>query len=376
MNDLPLIDLNLGGTAMDFLLGDSPSDTAIPADRPIRKLFHWTDDPACPLVLTMDWSSLESLLACNRSAEYKLVHSRTTHTKSALIFGAAFHSALECFYKRSPSDTQASLLELGGRAIQAEYALHSHVTIDDYRTADYCFSCFSLYLSQYFNETITPYIHEGKPLVEFTFVMPVGMTEVPVSVFALWGLGKLTNDAAREELSFIGALAGATIPCRIEWSGIVDVLMQMGDGHTLRVCDHKTTSILSDAFFNSFQVSMQPIGYVAAMRAAFPDLNIKGFYLNCAACRKPTKTGIAYESYRRPYDYTAWQCEEWKQDLLALIGELLHNLTSKNFPKKTNWCAGKYGACPYLDVCSAPASQRAMILNTGLFADNTWKPGT
>lgn len=380
MNNLPLIDLDLGGTAIDFLLGDSPADESTPAEpKAIRKLFHWTEDPACPLVLTMDWSSLESLLACNRSAEYKLVHSRTTHTKSALIFGAAFHSALECFYKRAPSDTQASLLELGGRAIQAEYALHSHVIIDDYRTADYCFSCFSLYLAQYFNETITPYIHEGKPLVEFTFVMPVGMTEVPISVFETWGFGKLTNDSVREaaEVTASKELGGdERIPCRIEWSGIVDVLMQMGDGHTLRVCDHKTSSIKTNALFDSYQISMQALGYVAAMRAAFPDFSIKGFYLNSIICRAPSKTGIAYESYRRPYDYSAEQCEEWKQDLLALIGELLHNLTSKNFPKKTNWCAGKYGACPYLDVCSAPASQRAMILNTGLFADNTWKPGT
>jgi len=382
MNPPPSIDLDLGSNPLAFLVGDSPLDDTAPSDRPIRKLFHWTDDPSCPLVLTMDWSSLESLLACNRSAEYKLVHSRGTHTKSALIFGAAFHSALECFYKRSPSDTIESLLELGGRAIQAEYALNSHVIIDDYRTADYCFSCFSVYLGEYFNESITPYIHEGKPLVEFTFVYPVGMTEVPADVFEKWGYGKLTNDADKEHAHRIGYTPGhkdilpRIIPCRIEWSGIVDVLMQMGDGKTLRVCDHKTTSILSDAFFNSFQVSMQPVGYVAAMRAAFPDLNIKGFYLNCAACRKPTKTGIAYESYRRPYDYTAEQCEEWREDLLAIIGELLHNLTSKNFPKKTNWCAGKYGACCYLDVCSAPASQRAMILGTGLFADNTWKPGT
>jgi hypothetical protein len=378
MNNLPLIDLNLGGTAMDFLLGDSPADESTPAEpKAIRKLFHWTDDPSCPLVLTMDWSSLESLLACNRSAEYKLVHSRTTHTKSALIFGAAFHSALECFYKRSPEDTIESITQLGGRAIQAEYALHPTGAVDDYRTADFCFATYCQYVAQYFNETITPYIHEGKPLVEFTFVMPVGMTSVPTNVFDKWGIGKLTNNPDRESDYSSDAIPnGSTIPCRIEWSGIIDALMRMGDGETLRVCDHKTSSISTNALFDSYSVSMQPIGYVTAMRAAFPDLNIKGFYLNSVICRKPTRTGISYESYRRPYDYTTEQCNEWKSDLLALIGELLHNLTSKNFPKKTNWCAGKYGACPYLDVCSAPSSQRAMILNTGMFADNTWKPGT
>jgi hypothetical protein len=365
---------------MDFLLGSDapPSDDFSPpaAPKAIRKLFHWTDDPACPLVLTMDWSSLESLLACNRSAEYKLVHSKTTHTKSALIFGAAFHSALECFYKRSPLDTVETITTLGGRAIQAEYALHPPGLIDDYRTADFCFATYCQYVAQYFNETITPYVHEGKPLVEFTFVMPVGMTEVPADVFEKWGYGKLTNDPERERANSLGAQLLGSIPCRIEWSGIIDALMLMSDGETLRVCDHKTSSISTSALFDSYNVSMQPIGYVTAMRAAFPDLTIKGFLLNSVICRKPTKTGTSYESYRRPYDYTTEQCDEWKSDLLALIGELLHNLSSKNFPKKTNWCAGKYGACPYLDVCSAPASQRAMILNTGMFADNTWKPGT
>lgn len=387
MNSLPSLDLNLGSTAIDFLLGDSPADESVSPAEPkaIRKLFHWTDDPTCPLVLTMDWSSLESLLACNRSAEYKLVHSRTTHTKSALIFGAAFHAALECFYKRGASVTQEDIIALGGKAIQAEYALHPPGAIDDYRTADFCFSIFCHYVNQHFNEPITPYIHEGKPLVEFTFVMPVGMTEVPIHIFNRWGYGKLTNDAIREWKEDNKVSTGyppgtkgfvrTTLPCRIEWSGIVDALMLMGDGETLRVCDHKTSSIKTNALFDSYTVAMQPIGYVAAMRAAFPHLPIKGFLLNSVICRQPTKTGISYEPYRRPYDYSEEQCNEWKSDLLALIGELLHNLTTKNFPKKTNWCAGKYGACPYLDVCSAPASQRLMILNTGLYADNTWKPG-
>jgi len=369
---LPSLDLNLAGSAMDFLLGPSSEDTSAPASLPIRKLFHWTDNPSCPLVLTMDWSSLESLLACNRSAEYKLVHSRTTHTKSALIFGAAFHAALECYYKRNASDSLESILELGGRAIQAEYAKYPPNAIDDYRTADFCFSTFVHYANQYFNESLTPFVHEGKPLIEFTFNMPVGMTDVEASIFSSWGFGKLTNDASRER----DYDTTEFIPCRIEWSGIIDALMLMGDGETLRVCDHKTSSIKTNALFDSYAVSMQPIGYVTAMRAAFPDLTIKGFLLNSVICRPPTRTGISYESYRRPYDYSPEQCTEWKQDLLALIGELLHNLASKNFPKKTNWCAGKYGACPYLDVCSAPSSQRAMILNSGMYSDNTWKPGT
>lgn len=378
MQDFPDINLDLNGSVQSTLT-DTALDSQAPAPLPVRKLFHWTDDPECPLILRIDWSSLESLLACNRSAEYKLVHSRVPPTKSALIFGAAFHSALEAFYKRDPSDSVETILSIGGRAIQAEYALHPSSCINDYRTADFCYSTFSQYVAQYFHESFKPVIYEGKPLVEFTFSFPVGRTKIPASIFKQWGYGKLTS---RPETEVYFAedegrlqLSNGMLNCQIEWSGIVDSLMLMGDGETIRVWDHKTTSILSDAFFNAFQVSMQPIGYVTAMRAAFPDLKIKGFMLNCIACRKPTKTGQSYESYRRPYDYSLEQEQEFLTDLLALIGELFHNLASKTFPKKTNWCAGKYGACPYLDVCSAPASQRPLILSTGLFADNTWKPG-
>ena len=179
-------------------------------------------------------------------------------------------------------------------------------------------------------------------------------------MFQLWGFGTLTNDADKEA-SLNSSLGLATLPVHIEWTGIIDMLAEING--ELYIGDHKTTSIISQDFFDGFEIAMQPTGYFAAMRAAFPALPIKGFMANVLACRKPvaaiTKSGKPtsskpFEAFRRQYHYSDWHVNEFKQDALALVEELFANVTNKFFPKKTQWCVGKYGKCPYFDVCSLP----------------------
>lgn len=154
------------------------------------------------------------------------------------------------------------------------------------------------------------------------------------------------------------------------------------NGH-LYVVDHKTTSILSQDFFDGFEIAMQPTGYFSAIQAAFPDLPIRGFMVNVLACRKPvaavTKSGRPttskpFEPHRRQYDYHPWHVAEFKQDALALVEELFANITNKFFPRKTQWCVGKYGKCPFFDVCSLPPESRLEMLMSDNYVYNTWKP--
>lgn len=176
--------------------------------------------------------------------------------------------------------------------------------------------------------------------------------------------------------------SGATsLPCSIEWTGIVDMIASLSGEHWL--VDHKTTSILSGDFFDGFEIAMQPVGYVAAARAAFPDLDIQGFMVNVLACRKPVSavtasgkksTAKAFEPHRRFYRYDTWKETEFRTDALALIEEFIANLTSNYFPRKTQWCIGKYGKCPFFEVCSLPPEQRMMMLESGTYQENTWKP--
>ena len=249
----------------------------------------------------------------------------------------------------------------------------------DYRTSDYAIQSFHSYITHYQNEILTPFVHEGKPLVEFSFAYPLGKVELPIDMFGYWPpFGTLTNSAEKEKAVYLN---GGTIPVHIEWTGIIDMLAEVNGG--LYVVDHKTTSIISQDFFDGFEIAMQPTGYFAAMRAAFPDLPIKGFMANVLACRKPvaaiTKSGKPtsskpFEAFRRQYHYSDWHVNEFKQDALALVEELFANVTNKFFPKKTQWCVGKYGKCPYFDVCSLPPQSRMDMLMSDQYINNTWKP--
>ena len=372
---------------------------------PIRKLFHWNPDGS--LTFRVDWSSIESLLGCNRSAEYKLIHSRQGGSRSALTFGAAIHAGLEVWYRNkdkigqhvnalleinpyeNPSDfilTREALLSRCYSAIESTFASSPPSLFPDYRTSDYAIQSFHSYITHYQNEILTPFVHEGKPLVEFSFAYPLGKVELPIEMFNSWGVGTLTNDIEQERFYLgrqpdLATQSPLSLPVHIEWTGIIDMLAEInGD---LYVVDHKNTSIISQDFFDGFEIAMQPTGYFAAMRAAFPDLPIKGFMANVLACRKPvaafTKSGKPtsskpFEAFRRQYHYSDWHVNEFKQDALALVEELFANVTNKFFPKKTQWCVGKYGKCPYFDVCSLPPQSRMDMLMSDQYINNTWKP--
>lgn len=378
------------------------------SDLPIRKLFHWNLDNS--LTCRIDWSSIESLLGCNRSAEYKLIYSRQGGSRSALTFGAAIHAGLEVWYRNKtkinkvvhqdslteltePTDgehiilTNEELLSRCYSAIEHTFTISPPSLFPDYRTSDYAIQSFYSYITHYKDELLTPYIHEGKPLVEFSFSYPLGQVELPSDIFLQWGFGVLTNDSQREEIFTSqrrvasSQVVHGVIPVQIEWTGIIDMLAEINN--QLYVVDHKTTSIISQDFFDGFEIAMQPTGYFSAMRAAFPDLPIKGFLANVLACRKPvaaiTKSGKPssskpFEPFRRTYQYHDWHVNEFKQDALALVEELFANVTNKFFPRKTQWCIGKYGKCPFFDVCALPPESRLDMLNSDNYINNTWKP--
>ena len=371
-----MISLNLSDRAH---LHASPN-----SDLPIRKLFQWQPDGS--LLFRVDWSSIESLLSCNRSAEFKLVHSRQSGSRAALTFGAAIHAGLEVWYRNKHKIgiefAHEDLLSQCYSAIESTFAASppSHFA-PDYRTSDYAVQSFHSYISHYKDEILTPFTHQDKPMVEFSFSFPLGKSELPTSVFQQWGYGTLTDNAELEQAAVEALITFPTIPIQIEWSGIVDMLAEING--SLYVVDHKTTSILSQDFFDGFEIAMQPVGYFAAMRAAFPELPIKGFLANVLACRKPvaafTKSGKPtsskpFEALRRQYAYSDWHVEEFKRDALALVEELFANLTNSYFPRKTTWCIGKYGKCPFFDVCALPPNQRMAMLKSDQYTNNTWRP--
>lgn len=338
------------------------------SDRPVRKLFKWREDG--DLDLHLDFSSMESFLTCNRLAEYKLVHSRNSVPGVALAFGAAMHAALEVWYKLHDEPDKNKVLTLCREAINNAYLEFPRLNfIDEYRTAEFCYDSFLKYLANYSGESVIPVMNESKPMVEFSFAITIGEIYVSSSIFSHYAPGTLT-DSPEKESAFL--TTDTQIKTHLKWTGICDLLADIGG--SVWLVDHKTTSILDQKYFDGFAVAMQPLGYVYAISQAMPEIPIKGFMLNVLACRKPTKTGKAFEPHRSFYTYEPWQFIEWRDNLRALVEEFIANLEANFFPQKTSWCVGKYGKCAFLDVCTMPPDIRLHILQSDQYSANTWKP--
>ena len=152
----------------------------------------------------------------------------------------------------------------------------------------------------------------------------------------------------------------------------MDLLATLGDS-TIRVIDHKTTSMGGDTFFDDFTLSQQTVGYAwaASQLAGTP---VTEFLLNALMIRKPTRTGKGIEFERRSFFYPQYMQDEWKTDVLASVESFVFSMLHGSFPKYTKWCMGKYGSCQYHSVCSSPPQARDFVLSTDMFSNVSWSP--
>lgn len=328
-----------------------------------RKLFHWNDDAS--LTLRLDWSSLSAFLDCNRKGKHLLVDAKTGSKSVALIFGAAIHSGLEALYRAQDIQGSDLLNQRIQSVIDEEFATSPVSLFDDYRTPDYAYEVMRRYQDHYKGEKLHPFVHDGMPLVEFGFAVPISKFELDTSIFI--NSGELTNNPERE---IIAKSRGFKVSVTVEWTGVIDLISDING--EIWLTDHKTTSILSADFTEGFENAPQPLGYLHAMKTL--GIPVKGFMLNGLICRKETKTGKGIEFTRRFFTYDDWQFDEFLKDITYHIEEFINNLYAGYFPARRAACLTKFGKCPYFDTCSLPPAQRPLHLNSGVYADNLWKP--
>lgn len=298
-------------------------------------------------VMRIDNSSLEHFTTCARSAEYYLLNNRQLNrSKSALNFGSAIHECLELLYTAPEGTSHADLINQAKQVIDQTPAPDD---ADDFRTPQRALDTFISYLAvnefEPFTVAKTP---EGKPLIELYFEIPLGSVEF-LSEF---------NGKQHTHVDVV-------------WSGRIDAIIEMDN--KLWIMDHKTTTILGENFFADFLNSQQTIGYTWAAQQLIGK-PIEGLYLNAIAIRKQTKTGTPFEVHRKRFPYEQERIEEWTHNTLTLVSDFLSHYDRKFFPMETKWCVGKYGKCPYFDVCTLPKSQRASMLASNFYRDVTWTP--
>lgn len=365
--------------------------------------------PPLPLIdgcLFVDNSMLELFTTCPRALEYNKLHKRVLSAESpSLNFGSAIHLALELRYKlygNGPVDMEydVKVTEL----LTEHFELHP-CPMEDYRNLNWALSLIKRYNNKYQQEEFDllqyenpiPCVHcndSGK--IQFRsdveqnaqrdcyFCAGEGKTKLMVELPFALKLFDYQWDG--NDNTLLPGTQGNSIP--IYYSGRIDLPNLKGD--QLYVSDHKTTSMLGSTFFDAAKMSAQQKGYCYAFHALTGKLP-RGYEINAIRTKEPPKWVVDPDAIppkgqkrdnwwsesiqRERYVLAEGELEEWKTNTIALIEEFFWHYSKGLFPKKTAWCIGKFGKCPYFEVCSLyPASDREVILQSGLYMDNNWSP--
>lgn len=326
-----------------------------------RTLLTAIPDLPGEFLLVIDNSTLETFTTCPKSAHWYLVFEREARARnSALVFGGAIHQALDAMLRgKSESDQNQALLN---------YFLANPVPITDYRTPETALEV----MTHYRQRCLLPdyeweILHDsrGEPIIERAF-------EIPLFVLDVDAILHIPNPIFVKRL-------------HIAWSGRIDVAASIRGEK--RVVDHKTTSIGSDQFIQSFQLSSQTMGYDYTGQQLWPEHNFVGAAINAIWLKKPTASAPslvscgprggepALQFFRSYYDYSPERLLWWKTNTLHIISDLVHSLARDYFTSHTKHCFNKFGRCQYHEVCTMDSSDAQLnLINSEMFAPVTWNP--
>lgn len=290
---------------------------------------------------TIDNTALGSYMECPRKYYYGMHLNRRKGglTKPALAYGTCWHAGMEEHYKTG-GDQQAVVSAMVN-------AWQPHDNPDDHRTLERCVSEYGKYLEHYgtFEKEVAGW---GST---------VGFPENPVVEMAteIWWQGALHPYAGKIDRVF-------------EFQGLYYVE------------DHKTTGAMGTYYFQQFDPSNQMMGY-AVLGQELTGLPIAGVRINAHAVLKTTS-----KFARSTITYAPERLEEWKRNYNLWVSRLeeaheladpkrgmVHNAPESAFPMNLNACAGKFGPCSYVGVCTYPERLRPRILESE-YDELPWDP--
>jgi hypothetical protein len=342
-----------------------------------------------PLPLTdgafvIDNSGLELLQTCNRAHQYNRLNKRILAAgKPALDFGTAMHLALEWRYKNCKNEGPGLFDEEDQVALVKRFFDEHPVPEDDFRNVNFAVELIKHYNSRY---SIEPFnVMEYDVPMDCGHCEGKGMTTIHegqgIPCLMCRGTGK---NSIMCELPFVLPLHRID-DTPVLYSGRIDLPVTW-DGQLI-VIDHKTTSMIGPTYFEEAKLSAQQIGYAWAF-GELTGQKVEGYCINAMRSKEIPQYVLAGKSYKGITAEQWWeeslqrdtvylrngQLEEWKNNTISLVEEFFWHYSKDYLPMKTKWCFGKFGKCPYFDVCVLPPEQRDMMLASDRYQDNNWSP--
>ena len=309
------------------------------------------DEKSGKTLVRINSSSLGVIQECLRKAKYLLLEGWRSNSESpATLFGSAIHSALEVFYRgdhktrKLPKFEQMELMSYGHivegetsdlllqatRAFIAKAEPLKLLPESDKRSIQNGVWILFHYFKTFLDDPYVVYHDEKGPFTERAFT------------FRLY-----------EGASFI-----------IDYFGTIDLVVKHTINGDILVCDHKTSSIVGNDFYNRLKPNHQYTGYLFGGLEAC-GLKTNSFLVNCLQVKPKPKTARGSEPHfpRQVTTRDADDYQEFRDSVVESVSRYLMSVKHNTFPLgHVNACA-MYAGCQYLQVCSAPKSLRTNILN-------------
>ena len=292
--------------------------------------------------LFLDATAFEKYTTCRRSFQYYFLHKReSVGQRPALEAGAIFHEAM-LVRRKLEHKMSLELYELA-----QEGAIHRCYQgwtppLDDFRTESHLIDVIRAYnRSPIMQNTFTPLIGlDGEPMAEVPFA---------------------------EYLMTVTTANDWDIP--VYWCGRLDYPTLWGD--ELWNLDYKTTTM--DNGFDEYLNNHAQIGYLWALWKKTNKLPA-GFVIDLVLWRKPSAKGKGIEFKRHRERIERTRIEEWFNTTCMIVEDIIRDSKANRLPMETAWCKGKWGFCPYLDICKLPPDNRQLLLESAFYKDVTWNP--
>ncbi|MHB8413899.1 MAG: PD-(D/E)XK nuclease family protein [Acidiferrobacteraceae bacterium] len=301
------------------------------------------NDPVVPTrsSLFFDNTMLSSYKDCPR--RYQIRHKlgwRGTGTAMPLIFGLSWHSAMDVVWAFA---TKADPRELALAAI-------------------------GQFLETWESEGLP-----AKPDIEQLEALgnrnPSVAHEMLVNYIGARGPMLRSSKLIAAEQPFAVPLPGTT---DVWYIGRLDKVVQY-NGQTL-VIEHKTTSeYKKDGGFKSLYIEgwysdSQVKGYQFGGSMFFPDLS--QVWVDAALVHKTVHDAFRFVpvAHQRPL------LEEWLTDTRDWVERIRRDSERNYFPKNESACIGKFGACPFLDICRTTADPSKLDSPPSGYMEDHWEP--
>ena len=341
-------------------------------NRAHRQMFNWNRDKKC-LELEIDNSTVERF-SCPRAYEIYHVLGYDVAKRDALNYGSAMHHALECYFK---GGTLAQC-----QTVLAEFFADNPCEEGSWRNLDHAIEAIRNYITKR-EQFLGSHAHwtpltlpSGKPAVEMSFREVFSANDVPLAVLDHYSTNLLIRNASEFLCDFdVSQDNNVHVPVYVYYTGKLDLAIEDPATGGYAIVDHKTSSVEGKMFWPAFDMSPQMRGYHWAATRKFgrpPSKVIIDVLFGRAHTAKGK--GIPHETQFKDYNYRQDQIEEWEANLHQHLDTLFRYLSRGRFPEMNSQCIGKFGPCPYLDVCKMPPDTRQVMLASGMYTDRTWNP--